>query len=51
MLPLASTILFGGSLVVFAVAGLYGPFLKALVAALFLAALATRRLASFVRGA
>jgi membrane-associated phospholipid phosphatase len=35
--------------VVFAVAGLYGPVLKALVAALFLAALATRRLASFVR--
>lgn len=49
VLPLASTLLFGGSLLVFAVAGLYGPFLKTLVAALFLAALATRRLASFVR--
>jgi membrane-associated phospholipid phosphatase len=49
VLPLASTLLFGGSLLVFAVAGLYGPFVKTLVAALFLAALATRRLASFVR--
>jgi membrane-associated phospholipid phosphatase len=49
VLPLTATLFFGGSLVVFAVAGLYGPFLKALVAGLFLAALATRRLASFVR--
>lgn len=48
-LPLISTILFGASLAVFAVAGLFGPFVKTLVAGLFLVALVTRRLASFVR--
>jgi membrane-associated phospholipid phosphatase len=49
VLPPGPAIVYVGGLVVFSVWGLYGPFLKTLVAGLFLIATVTRRVETFVR--
>ena len=47
-LPLGPAVLYAAALATFAVAGLYGPVVKTLLAGLFLIAILARRLRAFV---